>query len=231
MTSDMAFECLLVSRDEELFRTMNSVLHDLSISISPCVNASRVAEALRSGTADLVVVDCTLDGAREVLKDILVGRNKCKPTVLAISTQELPPAAAHVVLRTPVTRESARKALKSAYSRMILDYRRKARYAVMMPVVATFDCGRTAKVTIADVGDGGVGIICKDPVAVGDTFSFRLWLPGAVRQIFIAVRVLWVREHGRAGCEFLRMPPVDLMILHDWLKSRVCIKKPRIEVN
>lgn len=231
MTSNMAFECLLVSRDQEVYTTMEHALHDLSISTSACVNPSRVPDALRKGTTDLVVVDCALEGARELLLKMCNVTDNRKPTILAISPQEPLPATAHIVLKSPVTAESARDALKRAYSRMLLDYRRHARYALMMPVVVTFQDGRTAGITITDIGDGGVGALSREPIEVGDTFSFRVWLPGTVRQIIMTVRVLWTRGHGRAGCEFLRIPPVDLMILHEWLKSKVCIKRPRIELR
>jgi PilZ domain len=231
MTSDMAFECLLVSRDESLFRTINGILRELSISTSACVTPSRVPDALGRESTDLVVVDCELEGARDLLDQIWKVPKKRKPTVLAISSKDLPPGAAHLVIRTPVTPESARKALRAAYYRMMLDYRRTARYTLMMPVIATFNDGRTASVTITDIGDGGVGILCRDPLSMEDTFSFRVWLPGTVRQILLSVKVLWTREHGRGGCEFLRIPPVDLMILHDWLKAKVQIKKPRIELD
>jgi hypothetical protein len=44
------------------------------------------------------------------------------------------------------------------------------------------------------------------------------------------VRVLWARDYGAAGCEFLRIPPVDSDILRDWLKGKSQIKKPLIAV-
>lgn len=82
-------------------------------------------------------------------------------------------------------------------------------------------------VTVTDIGDGGVGLSRKEKLVTGDVLSFRLRLPGA-REILVQVRVLWTREYGRAGCEFLRIPPVDLVILHDWLKAKCQVKKPLI---
>jgi len=152
---------------------------------------------------------------------------KCKkPTIVAISSSESPLPGAHVVLKKPVTTESGEKSFKDAYSRMLLEYRRHVRHAVMRPVVATFDDGRTASVTVTDIGDGGVGLSTKQTLAVGDALSFRLPLPGVQRDILLHARVLWTREFGRVGCEFVRVPPVDLMILHDWRKEKSRVKKP-----
>ena len=102
----------------------------------------------------------------------------------------------------------------------------------MLPVVATLDDARTMPVIVTDIGDGGVGLSTKEKLVTGDVLSFRLRLPGALpgaqRDILLHVRVLWTRDYDRAGCEFLMIPPVDLIILHDWLKAKVRVKKPLI---
>jgi PilZ domain len=77
-----------------------------------------------------------------------------------------------------------------------------------------------------DIGDGGVALRSDEAFIVGDTLSFRLLLPAARRDINIQARVLWTRDHGRIGCEFLRIPPVDVNILHDWLTQKLQVKKP-----
>jgi hypothetical protein len=100
----------------------------------------------------------------------------------------------------------------------------------MASVKASDDSNRTVLITIIDIGDGGVGLVTKSELVVGDVLSFRLLLVGATREIYIQARVLWTKEYGRAGCEFARIPPVDLTILHDWLKSKIQIKKPLIAV-
>jgi hypothetical protein len=99
-----------------------------------------------------------------------------------------------------------------------------------MSLTVTDETNRTVPVTITDIGDGGVGLGTKEELIIGDILSFRLLLPGVNRDIYIQVRVLWTREYGAVGCEFLRIPPVDLGILRDWLKRKSQIKKPVIEV-
>jgi len=101
---------------------------------------------------------------------------------------------------------------------------------LMTPVVVTDDRNRSLPVTVMDIGDAGVGLRSKENFIVGDTLSFRLTLPGASRDISVQARVLWTREFGTVGCEFLRIPPVDVNILHDWLKQRMKVKKPLLEI-
>ena len=228
MTSDMAFECLFISRDAGLFRTLGRILRDLSISTSVCLTSARALELLAKGSTDLVVIDWEDEESSELLRSLWRSARWRKPTVVAISTSDSPLPGAHIVLRKPVSAESGAKSFKDAYSRMLLDYRRYARHALMLPAVANLEDGRTLPVTVTDIGDGGVGLSLKEELVVGDLLSFRLLPPGAHRDILLHVRVLWTREYGRVGCEFVRIPPVDLMILHDWLRTKCQVKKPRI---
>ncbi len=230
MTSDMAFECLLVTHDPGVFSPVSRILRDLSICTNICTSSSKAFNLLAKGSTDLIVIDWEEEASSELLHEIWKASKWHRPTIVAISPQDCQVPGVHVVLWKPVTDESGRKSLRVAYSRMLLDYRRHARYALMMPVSATDDRNRTVSVTITDVGDGGVGLSSKEEFFIGDALSFRLLLPGAKRDIYVQTRVLWTREYGRIGCEFLRIPPVDIDILHDWLKHKMQVKKPLSEI-
>jgi CheY-like chemotaxis protein len=226
MNAEMAFECLFVSHDPVVFRTVGQVLRDLSISTSICMSPERAAAALEKGTTDLLVIDWDGATSSELLQKVWLDRKGKAPTVLAVSDTDRALPGVHIVLKKPVTVEASRSSLKTAYCRMLIDHRRHARHALMKSVEATAEDGRTLSIIVLDIGDGGIGFTTKEDLKVGDVFSFRLQLPGATREILINVRVLWARDYGRFGCEFLRIPPVDLMILHDWLKDKQRIKRP-----
>jgi hypothetical protein len=149
---------------------------------------------------------------------------------VAISADSTPVPGAHVVIKKPVTPDLGVKSFKVAYQRMLLDYRRHVRHALMIPVIAMRQDGREISATVVDIGDGGVGLSTRAKLAVGDVLTFRLLLPGAERDVLVHTRVLWTREYARVGCEFVRIPPVDLMIVHAWLKSKAQVKKPQIDL-
>lgn len=228
MTSDMAFECLLVSRDPSVVCTVNKQLGNLSISANICLSTSKALDQLSEGGADLVVLDLD-DDAAELLQRIQKSGRWQKPTVVAVSSGDSPVHGAHVVIRKPVTEGSVAKSLKAAYSRMLCDYRRHARYALMTSVKATVK-NHHVDVTITDIGDGGVGLSSREEFAIGDVLSFHLLLPGTERAIYIEAKVQWARNYGALGCEYVRIPPVDLNILHDWLRQKTQIKKPLLEI-
>jgi PilZ domain len=232
MTPDMAFECLLVSRNPQIVCTMNRVLDNLSISTKLCLSPSKALDVLREGSTDLFVIDWEEEApASELLSEIQKHDFARKQTVVAVSARERRIPGAHLVLTKPLTAEWGAESMRRLYSRMVQDHRRHARYALMIPVIATNGANRLLPITITNIGDGGIGLSTREEVATGDVLSFRILLPGARRPIYAEARVLWTREYGVSGCEFLRIPPVDLDILHDWLKSKCQIKKPLLALS
>jgi CheY-like chemotaxis protein len=225
----MSFECLLVSRDPAVVCVMNKLLERFSISTNICLNSSKAIDQLSAGGTDLVIVDWE-DDSVEFVSRIRKVSGWQKPTVVAVSPTDCRATGADFVLRKPVSDESGARSLKAAYSRMLYDYRRHTRYAVMSTVSATDEKGRVVNVMVLNIGDGGVGLSTKEEFKIGDTLSFRLLLPATDRSIYIQARVQWTRTYGAVGCEFLRIPPVDLNILHDWLTNRNQIKKPVVEI-
>ncbi len=228
MTPEMAFECLFVSHDPALYSTINRVLRNFSISVDHCLSSSKACDVVMQGSHDLVVIDWEGDSSSELLHTIWNLQKKRKPTMLAISDQDKPMPGVHLTLRKPVTIQSGTESVRAAYSRMLLDYRLNARYAVMTPVTATDENGRSISLTVADIGDGGVGLNCKQKLEVEDVLSFSLQLTKTPMPIHIQARVVWTREYGTAGCEFVSIPPVDREILRDWLKAKTRVKKPLI---
>jgi hypothetical protein len=227
MTPDMAFECLLLSRDPKVVGTLNHVLDNLSICTRHCLTPSRALNVLREGSTDLVVIDCDEnDSASELLNEI--SSSTRKQTIVAVSSFGRRIPGTDFVLTKPITPESGAQSFRQVYSWMVRDYRRHARYAVMIPVVARDNNNRLLPVTITNVGDGGIGLRTPEEIAIGDVLSFCLPLPDARRAIYIEARILWTRDYGISGGEFVQIPPLDLDILHDWLKLKCQIRKPLI---
>ena len=227
MTPEMAFECLLVSHDGGLCSTMKEVLQNFSIIVENCATASKACQIVPDHNPDLVAIDWDGDASSVLLHTLWNSPHRRKPTILGISADSRPIPGAHFVLRKPVTNGSATESLKSAYRRMLLDYRLKARYAVMKQLSAS-NGTRNFSVTVTDIGEGGIGISSREPLTIGDELSFSLRLPKTPLPIHIQARVIWTRAYGTAGCDFLNIPPVDREILRDWVKAKTQVKKPLI---
>lgn len=230
MTPEMTFECLLVSHDPAVFGTMDRILQDFSIHTNMCSNPSRAANLLAEGSTDLIVIDLEDEGSSELMHQISEFSRRQKPTIVAVSTVDCAMPGVHVILRKPVTPESGTKSVKTAYSRMLRDYRKHTRFALMTPVLATDENNRTLSATVTNIGEGGVGLTTKEGLDIGSIVSFRVPLPGLGSPIHIQARVLWTRKYGVVGCEFVRILPGDLLVLHAWLESKYRFKTPLISV-
>lgn len=229
MTPEMEFECLLVTPDVAVFSTMEGILQDFSIATKVCPYPSNAANLLKEGSTDLIVVDLEAEDSSEFLRQIAT-RTGQKPTVLGVSRTDCLIPGVHVVLRKPVTHQSGVTSLKAAYSKMVRDYRKHTRFAVMKQVAATDDDRRILSITITNIGEGGVGVTSVETLRIGGILSFRMRLPDLKNEISVQARVLWTRPYGAAGCEFVHVPGFDLQLLHAWLESRYRIKKPLIPI-
>jgi len=230
MTPEMSFEALLISSDPGVFCPMSRVLDDFSITTNICLTHSKATDLLQEGSTDLVVIDWEENSA-DLLHEIRNPFKQQKPTILAISAFDCTIPGVHVLARKPVSYSSGTVSMRAAYARMVSDFRRHVRYAVMAPVQATNDSNREISLTVTNVGDGGVGLTTKERLSIGDVLSFSIPLPGIEAQITVQARVLWTRQYGAAGCEFVQISSSDLEVFTGWLRSRCRIKRPLIDVG
>jgi hypothetical protein len=96
----------------------------------------------------------------------------------------------------------------------------------MTSVIAYDKKKRRIPLIVTDIGEGGIGISSKEKLAVGDVLFLNLPLVTGKKPICMEARVLWTREYGTAGCEFVRMLPVNRDILRQWLRQKMRIKQP-----
>ena len=230
MTPDMAFECLLVSHDPAVFCTMRQLLRDFSIHTNVCSTPSQVANLLVGGSTDLIVIDLESEHSSELMQQIFESSMRQKPTILAVSPTDGVVPGVHVILRKPVTPESGVKSLTAAYSRMLGDYRKHTRFALMTSVLATDENNQEISATVTNIGEGGVGLTTQNQPGIGSLLSFRVPLIGSGTAIYVQARVLWTRQYGAVGCEFVRISSGDLLALHVWLESKYQFKKPLVPV-
>lgn len=227
-TADKTLECLLVSRDPSLVGVLTEILEKLSLTTDICFTASEAADRLTRRRADLLIVDWE-EGATELLRQMEESVGPSKPTVVAVSPSGDQIPGVYALIRKPVTGESCVQPLRLAYNRILREHRRHARYPLMLSLTATDQNQRVIALTVANIGDGGVGLIVEEGLSVGDVLSFRLLLPETSQSIQAEARVQWTGK-GRAGCEFVSIPPVELIVLHDWLKAQCRIRQPLVEV-
>jgi len=229
MTTDMAFECLLVSEDPSVVSIMNKLLGDFAFSTNVCPNSATAATFLSEGSTDLLIVDGQREST-ELLNRISHSRRKEKPTVVVVSELQSSVPGTYSLLQKPITAESGKRSLQQAYRKLLQDYRRHTRYALISPLIAELNnSDYFIPITVVNIGEGGVGLNTGEHLVKGDVLSFPLLLPGTERPIHIEGRVLWVRQYGAVGCEFTNISQADRARLKAWLENQCRIKKPLVE--
>jgi hypothetical protein len=204
---------------------MGPLLQDFAIATEVCPTSAKAVAHLSSGATDLVIVDWQNDSAG-LVEHIERSRGLKKPTVVIVSEIGSSAPGTYSLLRKPVTIESGTNSLKAAYSKMLHDYRRHTRYAVMASVVAKNQYGRSVPINVVNIGEGGIGLATQEFVARGDVLSFCLLLPGMDAPIGLNAKVLWTRQYGAVGCEFVHIGESDSSRLRGWLEEKCLIKKP-----
>lgn len=231
MTTAMVFECLLVSRNLDVLRTMNHLLELLAVRTRVCMTPWRALELLPTSHPDLIVLDWDQEDSGPRFLHRIWSSGDRKPTIVAISAGSRSIPGVHVVVPKPLTLESGAKSLGLAYAKMLSDHRRHARFDLMMVVHGRDKNHREISLTITDIGTEGVGLRTPEKIQVADRLIFDALLPGARKSIHVEARVLWSRQYASgqgfiAGCEFVRIPPVDAGILDEWCKDKCKVKSP-----
>src|SRR5260370_6755889 len=178
MTPEMVFECLVVSDDIQVLSLMKCALDRLSIDVERCANPVKGLEGLGKWDVGLVVGDCKGGaGEIELVNGVLTSDRKRKPTVITVVDSPFlalgaKSAGAHVIIRKPLTRESSAQGLKTAYSRMVREERRAARYAIMRRGLAQNQRGGLVPITITAISQDRSGPFSKKKNNDGELLKF-----------------------------------------------------------
>ncbi len=229
MTEDRAFECLLVSQDQSVVNIMGRLLGDLAISLKVLPTPTRAVDYLSEGNTDLVILDWQKDSPTFLQHINRSGRPQ-KPAVMVVSDRSTPMSTTYSVLPKPISVESSAQTLKHTYSRLLRDYREHARVVLMKSLIAKNQYDRAVPILVQNIGEGGVGLSAKEFLSLRDVLSFPLLLPGTEMPIDIEVRVLWLRQYGAAGCEFVSISQADRRYLQTWLEQKCPVKKPLVKL-
>lgn len=227
MTMDMAFECLLVSKDPGVVNTMTRLLANLAIHTTVCPNSAGAFNQLSHSGMDLLIIDLQRD-SQEFLRSVNQTKRPRRPPVIAVSDLPASVPGDCALLLKPIKAELGAQLLWQTYSKLLDDYRQHARVALMKRLVATNQYSRSVNINLVNIGAGGVGLSTDEFLSRGDLVSFSLVLPGQEIPIDIEARVLWRREYGAVGCEYTALSQDDRRRLQDWLEQKCQVKAPLI---
>jgi DNA-binding response OmpR family regulator len=219
----MNANALLLSLDKQVQIILPGLLSGMRIETEIVTDVLGALRLLSERKFEAIVVDCELNGADIVLKDIDSYPSNRTAVPFAIVTEAdvhngLPPGAKFMMAK-PISAEQARRTLDAASGLLIREYRRYFRCALEVPIhLAGVDRELKAKTT--NISMGGLAIRTLVEIRLGERFRLEFVLPNAVA-LKVDGEVVWADTQGRAGMRFPELPELVHRRLQTWLDSRM----------
>ncbi len=221
----MSLKALLLCSDEKIVRVLRRVLGDLDIAVELCADADSALRRLTRQRFEAILVDCTDDGANEVLRSARSA--PCNKQAVAVAIVEpivglkaVFDAGAHFVLYKPVSSERAKSSFRAARALMKSERRRNARVAVQIPVVMRGSgAGSNMKVSTIDLSEGGMAVNVQRGRRPTGRWQIAFTLPGTQTSLELPAEFAWEGTGDQAGLRFQQISPEATRHLREWLKQ------------
>jgi len=221
----MRLESLLLSRDAEVIRVLQSALEKLSIEVEVCHGVSSGHEIIRTEKFDAIIVDCDdLEGGLRVLEGLRKASSNKNSVTFAIlngttTTQQAFKMGVNFVLQKPISTLNATRCFSAALNFMIREQRRYFRHPVEIPATLGSGEGQKLKATITNISEGGMAIFFRGKFPSGRV-SANFKLPGVATPLEPKVQLAWMDDSGRAGLQFFDVAKDMRDQLDQWLTEQ-----------
>jgi DNA-binding response OmpR family regulator len=217
----MLLQSMVLSRDTDKVAVLMRAFSRLDVDVVVCSEPSSAIALMDRKKFEAVVIDFSVPGAHELLKDIRQ-QYESKTMVAAIvggdtSVSQAFALGAKFVLYEPITLDRALQGLRAVKSLMYPQRRQQLRKPAYAPVSLKFSPGREIKAVVLNVSEGGVAVRLSEAATVRQAVRARFNLPGIREAIDIQGQIAWADKHGRAGIRFVHISRELQSQLKQWL--------------
>lgn len=230
----MLLQTLVLSRDEQVRRLLQSSLAADGLAPEFCLLAGEALRKLQKQKFDGIFIDCQSGHeGLDVLGAIRNGRSNQHAIVIALVRREKPideffKAGANFVLEAPLNPLSIRRTLQAAHGLIVAERRRYNR----QPIYATLSVSQrengSARSTTLDelwivvnVSEGGIGAIAPKPLeTIHGMVHVRFQLPTHGTAIEGNAVLAWTKDR-RAGLKFTALQPASRHALNRFLSAKL----------
>jgi CheY-like chemotaxis protein len=223
----MNLESLLVSRDSEVVRLLQTTLEKLSIGVQVSAAARSGSEVLSSSKYDAIIVDCDdLQGGTDVLRNLRKTPSNKTSVSFAIlngktTTQQAFEMGANFVLQKPLTTSTTLRCFNAALGFMERERRRYFRCPVEMPVLLHLGQAAPLKATATNLSEGGMAIKVSGAIPKQPISKINFTLPGSKVAVESKGEIAWADGHGCAGIRFSEIADASRQQLEGWILRRI----------
>jgi ActR/RegA family two-component response regulator len=222
----MALEALLLSRDDQVVKTLRRALDEANIDLQVCSSADEALHILNRHKYDTFLVDCDdIPGATLVLQQLRTGKsNKSCIAFAVVNGRTTPQQAfemgANFALDKPLSIERTTRSVRAAHGLIVRERRRYYRHLVNVTGVIIVDGITELPVSVTTISEGGVSIECARELDEGGAARLKIILPGSKKPLDLKGEVIWASQEGRAGIRFQVVPVEAKKELESWLAKR-----------
>ncbi len=219
----MSEYALLLSQDKEVQSILPRLLGGMRIDTEIVIDVLRAARLLRERKFEAIIIDCELNGADTVLKDINSYPSNRTAVLFAVvpevDARDGLPAGAKFMIVKPVVAEQARRVLYAATGLLIREYRLCFRCNLEVSIYLAGE-SRELRAKTTNISIGGLAIRTLEEIRLAERFRLKFVLPNAVG-LRADAEVVWADTKGRAGLRFLELPELAHRRLQTWLDSKM----------
>jgi DNA-binding response OmpR family regulator len=223
----MNLESLLVSRDSEVVRLLQTTLEKLSIGVEVSAAARSGTEVLSSSKYDAIIIDCDdLQGGADVLRNLRKTPSNKTSVSFAIlngktTTQQAFEMGANFVLQKPLTTSTTLRCFNAALGFMERERRRYFRCPVKMLALLHLGDATRLKVNATNLSEGGMAIHLDGAMPKQSIAKINFTLPGSKVVIESKAEIAWADGKGRVGIRFAEIPDSSRQQLEGWVLRRI----------
>jgi DNA-binding response OmpR family regulator len=215
---------LVVTDQEFLYRRLSGMLREFAIHAEPNSNPKDAEIQLSAQGFDMVLLDCDLENASQVVKAIRENPENQNTFVFALASgfirqSEMTRAGANLVLRKPINWQLAKKSLRAAQAMIIrerrIEIREKAKTLVQLSYVA-----QKIETLLIDLSETGMAVQSRHTLKLKELVHIRFSLPGTLNAVQCKGRIVRVTSDGRMGIAFTSVDEENRVKIADWIRLR-----------
>ena len=218
----MAFQALLVSKDEEAAAVLTPVLSRCGVNVSCCGYPEALCR-LTEEKLDCVIVDFDdPHSATLVLQNANQSSAHVKTVTVALlgdktKVRNVFGAGANFVLYKPISPEQAEASLRAVTALIKRERRRSFRVPVQVPIQIQVHNGPLLEGILLDLSEDGMDALAAQPLCPSATISAHFNLPDNGAEVQVSGEVAWANPNGQAGVRFLDVPESLRATLKNWV--------------
>jgi hypothetical protein len=228
----MAFNALLMCREQPALRVLGTALVKVSMEQEICVSAPEALDLTVIRHYSALVLDFDLPGAATVARMARLAPARRRPVIFAMigaSTEiaETFQAGANFIFYKPLAFDQIVRCLRAGRGFMRPDRRYSPRQQVESLVYLQFGIAALPAMVL-DLNQGGLALQAPEPLPPVQQVPLRFVLPGTDHMVEGTGEVIWADDSGRAGMLFSRLTPPSRKYLKQWFAKRAAKKKTAV---